>query len=243
MGSKFQEHRDLLEPIQRRGSVILSQAQQHSRVLAENLLKNTTGKVANNLQFSKKPPKAYRFLEIYSDRKNQMILQRVEEERKQREFHSRPMPNFQEAHQRLAGKPPVHRITWPVTPKVLKNSLEADLRRRQRVEQLLKEREEEELLRPMPKAKPAPQISRPPLQAENRRNVAITLTKVEPFNLSAERRVQQRRLYNQQTTRSLEAKRQELEEQRQREEREAYLKQRKLTRFRAQPNPFAITPR
>jgi len=82
--------------------------------------------------------------------------------------------------------------------------------------------------------------SRQPLKPSNRPSgVSQVKVKVEPFNLSAESRVQQRRLFNVQNTKAQESKRREMEEQRQRAEREAYQKQRQLTMFRARPNPFS----
>ncbi|KAH8241561.1 hypothetical protein KR026_012354, partial [Drosophila bipectinata] len=187
---------------------------------------------------------AYNFMNIYSERKDQLIRQQKEQERKQREFRSRPMPDFRLVHERQAIKVVVHRVTHPVTPNVLKNSLEMEAKRRQRVEQLRKERhlEDQSDRLQAPKAKAVPQSSRRPLKPENRRS-HISVLKVEPFNLSTELRAQRRRIYNEETSRMLEARRRELEEERQRAEREAYLKQRQLTSFRAKPNPFAVPSR
>ncbi|XP_017006759.3 targeting protein for Xklp2 [Drosophila takahashii] len=243
----LQQHREQVEQIQRRGSLIVSQAQQHSQILVANLFKGL--KVG-----CEKPifpplitaPKAYRFKDIYSSRKDQLIRECKEQERKLREFHSRPMPDFRQVHQRQANKAVVHRITCPTTPNVLKNSREMEEKRRLRVLQLQKEREEKCKMqrKQFPKAKPIPQSSRQPLKPSNRpSSVSQLRVKVEPFNLSAELRVQQRRLFNVQNSKVQESKRRELEEQRQRAEREAYQKQRQLTMFRARPNPFALSAR
>ncbi|XP_017075190.2 targeting protein for Xklp2 homolog [Drosophila eugracilis] len=245
--SSIQLHREQVEQIQRRGSLIVSQAQQHSQALVASLSK--TYKI-----HSEKPrfppqitaPKAYHFKDIYSSRKDQLIRECKEQERKQREFRSRPMPDFRQVHQRLFIKHAVHRVTVPMTPNVLKNSWDMEEKRRLRVEQLRKEREEELKLhkKQFPKAKPIPQSSRQPLKPSNRvSGVSQVKAKVEPFNLSAELRVQQRRLFNVQNSKVQDAKRRELEEQRQRAEREAYQKQRQLTIFRARPNPHPHTAR
>ncbi|XP_032309199.1 targeting protein for Xklp2 homolog [Drosophila ananassae] len=193
---------------------------------------------------TKVPPQAYNFMGIYSERKDKLIQQQKEQERKQREFRSRPMPDFRLVHERQAIKVVVHRVTHPVTPNVLRNSQEMEAKRRKRVEQLRKERQLEDELhrRQAPKAKAIPLSSRLHLKPENHRSHSYVV-KVEPFNLSSELRVQARRLYNQKSSRMQETRRRELETERQRLEREAYLKQRQLTSFRARPNPFAVLSR
>ncbi|XP_001355987.2 trichohyalin [Drosophila pseudoobscura] len=169
-------------------------------------------------------PQAYRFKDIYEGKKKQQLRKCLEAERKQREFHSRPVPNFRQLHERQAAKPAVHRVTQPVTPNVLKNSAPAEMRRRQRLKLEL------ESSRPALKPLPSQSLAEPRLQ-------------IKPFNLSAEKRVQKRRLFNAQTSQKQEARRQQQEEQRLRKEREDYQKHRQLTTFRARPSPFSITPR
>ncbi|XP_032578848.1 uncharacterized protein LOC6613124 [Drosophila sechellia] len=238
---RLQQHREQVEQLQRR------QAKEHSQILVSNLFKNmkiSCEKPTFPPQVS--APKAYRFKEIYSSRKDQLIRECEEQERKQREFHSRPMPDFRQAHSRQSSKVVVHRITCPTTPNVLKNSREMEKKRRLRVEQLQRERELECQRHKMqaPRAKPIPQSSRQPLKSSNRPSaVPSAKVKVEPFNLSAESRVQQRRIFNIQTSKAQEARRRELEDQRQRAEREAYQKLRQRTTFRARPNPFSQTAR
>ncbi|XP_017047335.1 targeting protein for Xklp2 [Drosophila ficusphila] len=245
--SSLQVHREKVEQIQRRGSLIVSQAQQHSQALVEKLMKDMNlGREKPILPPQKATPKAYSFKDIYSSRKDRLIRECHEQERKMREFHSRPMPDFRQVHERQALKSAVHRITCPMTPNVLRNSLEMEKRRRQRAEQLQKEQDEQLKLQRklMTRAKPIPQSSRQPLKAMNRPSVAPQVkVKVEPFNLSAESRVQQRRLFNVQNSKVQEAKRRELEELRQRMEQEDRRRQRQLTTFRARPNPFALTAR
>ncbi|KMY87700.1 uncharacterized protein LOC6730739 [Drosophila simulans] len=244
---RLQQHREQVEQLQRRGRQIVSQAKEHSQILVSNLLKNmkiSCEKPTFPPQVS--APKAYRFKEIYSSRKDQLIRECEEQERKQREFHSRPMPDFRQAHSRQSSKVVVHRITCPTTPNVLKNSREMEEKRRLRVEQLQRERELECQRHKMQtlRAKPVPQSSRQPLKSSNRPSaVPSAKVKVEPFNLSAESRVQQRRIFNIQTSKAQEARRRELEDQRQRAEREAYQKLRQRTTFRARPNPFSQTAR
>ncbi|EDW87413.1 uncharacterized protein LOC6526593 [Drosophila yakuba] len=243
----LQQHREQVEQLQRRGRQLVSQAQQHSQMLVANLFKSLKlGSERNTLPTQVSTPKAYRFKDIYSSRKDQLIRECQEQERKQREFHSRPMPDFRQAHERQASKVIVHRVTCPTTPNVLKNSRDMEQKRRLHVQQVQREREQQCQLHRMqaPRAKPIPLSSRQPLRSSNRPAAAPPLKlKVEPFNLSAELRVQQRRLFNIQTSKAQEARRRQLEDQRQRAEREAYQKQRQRTTFRARPNPFSQTAR
>ncbi|EDW54023.1 GM18351 [Drosophila sechellia] len=228
---RLQQHREQVEQLQRR------QAKEHSQILVSNLFKN--------MKISCEKPTFHRRCRLQS-RKDQLIRECEEQERKQREFHSRPMPDFRQAHSRQSSKVVVHRITCPTTPNVLKNSREMEKKRRLRVEQLQRERELECQRHKMqaPRAKPIPQSSRQPLKSSNRPSaVPSAKVKVEPFNLSAESRVQQRRIFNIQTSKAQEARRRELEDQRQRAEREAYQKLRQRTTFRARPNPFSQTAR
>ncbi|XP_020809231.1 uncharacterized protein LOC110184925 isoform X2 [Drosophila serrata] len=110
-------------------------------VLAENVFK--TAKISLMPQFF--PPQAYRYKDIYSNRKDQLIQRCIEQERKQREFHSRPMPNFRQVHERQAMRIVEHRITMPVTPNVLRNSQEMELKRRQKEAQPISEMKRREL--------------------------------------------------------------------------------------------------
>ncbi|EDV57496.2 uncharacterized protein LOC6542180 [Drosophila erecta] len=233
--------------LQQHRKQIVSQAQQHSQMLVANLYRNkkiSCEKPAFPPQVC--APKAYRFKDIYSSRKDRLLRECQEQERKQREFHSRPMPDFRQVHERQASRVVVHRVTCPMTPNVLRNSREMEEKRRLRVEQLQREREQQWQLHRMqaPRAKPIPLSSRQPLLSSNRPAAVQPLKlKFEPFNLTAELRVQQRRIFNIQTSKLQETRRRELEDLRQRAEREAYQKQRQRTMFRARPNPFSQTAR
>jgi len=141
-----------LEHVQRRQSIVYENAQQKVTVL-ENLL-NTV-----DPNWKKRPPKAeaitkhcpapqaYRFKEIYELKKQELLRQHLEQERNQRQFHSRPMPNFRQVHQQQANKQIIHRITCPVTPNVLKTSRDMLLKRTQKIQQLTQQREQEQKVR------------------------------------------------------------------------------------------------
>lgn len=79
------------------------------------------------------PPQAYLAKDIYQRKREEAERRRAEEERKLREFHPRPVPKFDQHHEQLQKRKPVHAITVPVTPQVLKNSREAEEKRRKRV--------------------------------------------------------------------------------------------------------------
>ncbi|KAH8248871.1 hypothetical protein KR032_003934 [Drosophila birchii] len=157
--------------------------------LIENVFKLKNEKISLAPPFL--PPQAYHYKDIYSIRKDQRIQRYIEQERKQREFHSQPMPNFRQVHERQALRTVVHRITMPVTPNVLRNSQGMDLKRRQREEQLLRQRQEEAKLQRQQqslRAKPIPEMKRRELkeqrqQAEreaNQRQRQLTTFRARP---------------------------------------------------------------
>lgn len=78
-------------------------------------------------------PHAYKVLTTYQKNRFEAIRCRQEEERKMREFHARPMPNFQTIQNQLENKKQMHLCTVPETPKVLKESRENSERRRKKV--------------------------------------------------------------------------------------------------------------
>ncbi|XP_022214922.2 uncharacterized protein LOC111069253 [Drosophila obscura] len=237
-----------LKEIQRRGSVILAQAREHSLALTKSLLNAVDPSWQREVAMSGDSccltPQAYRFKDIYEGKKKQQLRKCLEDERKQREFHSRPMPNFRQFHERQAAKPIVHRVTLPVTPNVLKNSVQSEMRRRQRVEEVLKQLD---VQKQYPKAKPITRSStksaRPSAKSLSSQSLVEPRIQIQPFNLSVEQRIQKRRLFNAQTNQMQETRRQQQEEERLRAEREDYQKHRQMTTFRARPNPFGSSPR
>lgn len=78
------------------------------------------------------PPHAYLIKDIYQKKRQEAEQRRAEEERKMREFHSRPAPSFNN-HPCIRKSKPVHAITMPITPNVLKKSREAEEKRKKRV--------------------------------------------------------------------------------------------------------------
>lgn len=79
------------------------------------------------------PPQAYLVKDIFKKKREEAERQRLLEEKKRREFHPRPVPNFSACHEHLEKMKPIHRVTMPVTPQVLKNSRESEEKLRKRV--------------------------------------------------------------------------------------------------------------
>nr|XP_036220945.1 uncharacterized protein LOC106617158 isoform X3 [Bactrocera oleae] len=77
-------------------------------------------------------PHAYQCNELYKRRKEEQLQKCIEEERKRREFHSRPVPNFNAVHKSLQQRKVLHVVTVPVTPMVLKKSNETEAKRKKK---------------------------------------------------------------------------------------------------------------
>lgn len=77
-------------------------------------------------------PKAYNYKDVYQNKREMALRQREEEERKARQFHSRPVPNFKALHKRLKDELIIHRVTVPITPETLKHSIASKQRKKRR---------------------------------------------------------------------------------------------------------------
>lgn len=211
-----------LGQLQRRQSIAYESAQEQVAVL-ENLMKAVkpdwmVGSSQVKAAGVAAAPQAYLFKDIYEQKKQQLLRHQLIAEREQRQFHSRPMPNFRHVHQQLLNRPVVHRITCPITPNVLK--------RRQHE------------TKPMSKLKPFP-LKAAPLYSDNKNNnTNRSSAPCKPFRLSTELRAEQRKRFNAHTQEMQENRRRQQEEQRQRLEKQQYQKLRQLATFRARPNPF-----
>ncbi|KRF82678.1 GRB10-interacting GYF protein 2 isoform X3 [Drosophila virilis] len=163
-----------------------------------------------------KAPRAYECKEVYQAKREMALRQREEEERKAREFHSKPMPNFKALHKRLANTIVIHRITVPITPETVKHSY-ADMERRKRREQ---------------EAKMSQQ------QQENGEMMRRAMHEAKPFQLRADQRVRERREYNHVVQCHQEEKKKQQDEQRKQRELEETKELRRMMEFKARPNPF-----
>ncbi|XP_055845503.1 targeting protein for Xklp2-A [Episyrphus balteatus] len=187
-------------------------------------VKNVKATAANKVE----PPHAYDFKDIYKKKKEEMMKKLLEEEKKNRIFHSRPVPKSMAMP--TQNKPhSVHFLTVPKTPVVLKNSREAEGKRRQRLEEYKR------------KNQPQPFTSRKPLVLNEepfkpKKTVQTVLP--QPFKLNVERRLGERKQYDEQNRIAAEEKKKQEEEERKKREEELVKELRKLASFKARPNPF-----
>ncbi|KAM8718375.1 hypothetical protein ACLKA7_000187 [Drosophila subpalustris] len=130
-------------------------------------------------------PKAYTYQEVYQSRKQKALQQKAEEERKAREFHSRPVPNFKALHKHLEEMRVVHKITVPVTPETVKHSI-ADRERRKRKEHQQQQQQQQQ------------QVGAFNTKHLNTKVGSEQTNKLEmrPFHLRADQRVRERREYD-----------------------------------------------
>ncbi|XP_001995789.2 uncharacterized protein LOC6569457 isoform X2 [Drosophila grimshawi] len=157
-------------------------------------------------------PRAYRFKDMYKAKREMAEQQRNEEERKAREFHSNPVPNFRAMHKRIAETIVIHRITVPVTPETVKHSKKW---KEQQCIQAAKEVEDE---KPM--------------------SVAQKNTKPKPFNLRTEQRMRDRREFDDNVKENHQLKKKKLDDELKQQELDERKELRKRTEFKARPNPF-----
>ncbi|XP_034475637.1 putative mediator of RNA polymerase II transcription subunit 26 isoform X2 [Drosophila innubila] len=160
-------------------------------------------------------PKAYNYQEVYQDKKERALRQRAEEERKAREFHSRPVPNFKAMHKQLEQVQIVHKITVPITPETVKHSI-AYRERHKPQETMQSEQYSNDVARLARKAK----------------------LEMRPFHLRADQRVRERREYDASVQQNMALKKKEKDEERKQQELEQQRELRKRTEFKARPNPF-----
>ncbi|KAH8420304.1 hypothetical protein KR009_009009 [Drosophila setifemur] len=128
-------------------------------------------------------PNAYEFKNVYECNRQQALRKREEEERKARQFHSRPMPNFKVMHKRLYDMEVQHKLTVPKTPDLIKR-WQADKERRWQRGHSEKVKDE----------KPQQQLRCP----------------TKPFQLRSEQRVRDRREFDAAVQMSMDQKKKEV---------------------------------
>ncbi|XP_011296594.1 trichohyalin isoform X2 [Musca domestica] len=175
------------------------------------------------------PPQAYLVKDLYQKKREEAERRREEEERKRREFHSRPVPNFNACHQLMQKRKPSHAFTVAVTPKVLKKSKEAEEKRKQRLEEWKQKSQA-----PKFESRPPTVLKEKPFVPEKKPLVIQQC----PFNLHTEKRLAERKHYDEAKHKALEEKRKQEEEERKRREEERIRELRKAATFKARPNPF-----
>ncbi|XP_060665077.1 targeting protein for Xklp2 isoform X2 [Drosophila nasuta] len=165
---------------------------------------------------NKAPPRAYEYFEVYQDRKEKAIKQREDEERRARQFHSRPVPNFRALHRKLEDIRVIHRITVPITPETMKHS------------QAYKEKHKDQ------NGGQIDNIDSHPDVKEERKHRLET----KPFKLHTNQRVRERQEFDAVVKINMAQKKNKEDEQRKQQELEQKKELRKLTEFKARPNPF-----
>lgn len=185
------------------------------------LAANSKGAVAKNMP---PPPQAYLVKDIYQKKREEAERRREEEERKRREFHSRPVPNFNTYHQLLEKRKPAHAVTVAVTPQVLKKSKEAEEKRRKRVSKpdslesshtvstivsfsLKLEEWKQKSQAPKFESRPPTVLKEKPFVPEKKPLVIQQC----PFNLHTEKRLAVRKHYDEAKHKALEEKRKQVE--------------------------------
>lgn len=144
-----------------------------------------------------KAPRVYECKDVYQMKREMIMRQREEEERKAREFHSKPVPNFKALHKRLADTIVTHKITVPVTPETLKHSYEHLQRRKRREEVRLKCTNVDIVIIKHLFNSLAKNSKLLQQEHDNARNLRRAgLAEVKPFQLRADQRVRERREYN-----------------------------------------------
>ncbi|XP_065363412.1 myb-like protein V isoform X2 [Calliphora vicina] len=175
------------------------------------------------------PPQAYLVKDIYQRNREEAERRRSEEERKLREFHPRPVPNFNYHHELLQKRKVAHAVTVAVTPKVLKKSRETEEKRRKKLEEWKKNNQA-----PKFESRPPTVLKEKPFIPEKKPMVV----QMCPFNLHTEKRLQERKHYDEIKQKALEEKHKQEEEERKKLEKERIRELRKAATFKARPNPF-----
>ncbi|CAD7091165.1 unnamed protein product [Hermetia illucens] len=175
-------------------------------------------------------PSVVKYKDIYEKKRQLMVQRTLEEEKKKRIFKSKPAPKFSsEPKPRKPADTSGPKITTPITPMVMKHSKEMEEKRRRRIEEYQKRNE------------PPKFVSREPhvLYEEPFKPQRLEqCIEPEPFNLHVEKRLEERKQYDKQIKEKTEEKKRQEEYERQKHEERLVREIRKMTTFKARPNPF-----
>ncbi|XP_037938381.1 histone-lysine N-methyltransferase, H3 lysine-79 specific isoform X2 [Teleopsis dalmanni] len=170
----------------------------------------------------------YSYKDIYQKKKEEKLRICIENERKNRQFHSRPVPNFKAAHAKLENHI-VHAITVPQSPDVLKHSREMMEKKMNKLEIFKRQQ------RPPKFEYRSPVVLREEPFVPKK---TITVVEQRPFNLQSDKRRQERKHYDEGLEQRMEERRKQKEEESKKREEDRVKELRKLTTFKARPNPF-----
>ncbi|XP_055371097.1 nexilin-like [Condylostylus longicornis] len=172
-------------------------------------------------------PNVIKYVEIYEKKRQDYLKKQKEEDRKNRIFHSKPAPNFALVRENSKKQYIEKKITEPITPRVLKNSFKAS----EKLKKL------ENIKQKSPKkyhAREARVLNESPFVPKKETHVLET----QPFKLHIEKRLCERKYFDEKIHRLMEEKKKKEEEERIKRDEELSKEFRKMTTFKARPNPF-----
>ncbi|XP_031628021.1 targeting protein for Xklp2 [Contarinia nasturtii] len=178
-------------------------------------------------------PNVVRIGELYEQKKKIRYEQLLQQEREQRKFHAKPVPNFAAIHaasskKRESDEP---KVTVPKTPRVVhthRKNIEIIRKKQQEIEEANK-------IKPFV-SKEADVLFKAPFMPQQKKKTPIS---VSPFNLHSDERLRERRQFDQQVKEEKERKEKEEEERRKQLDDQLRKEIRKATTFKANPNPFS----
>ncbi|XP_051857908.1 trichohyalin [Drosophila albomicans] len=183
-------------------------------------------------------PKVYKFQQKYERNRKQKERQISEEQQRLRQFHSHPVPNFNQLHKRWEHRNRVrqmvsqHKVTTAQTPLTLVTSAEARKKREQKMQRTL---QKQQSVHQRPKLTSASLDSwrKPPF----RPRIQPSFIKVQPFHLLSEERGKRRKAYDERSRYDQQLRYRKQADEWAKRWREEYLILRNQTNFKARPNP------
>ncbi|XP_030384058.1 uncharacterized protein LOC115631452 [Scaptodrosophila lebanonensis] len=195
-------------------------------------LDRTKGKKLKRV-LSPKVPNVLKFQEIYKRHKAQLSRRLRQQQRKQWEFHFKPVPNFSRLHKRLEksrSSNSGNSITVPITPQTLVKSIESS----KKLELMRRDNEREMMRRPKIIFNSTAYMRREPFLPK----YESTIIEPKPFQLRCGERAEIRKQFNARAKHDLEMRLRLEALELARQNHEEYLQLRKLTEFKARPNPW-----
>lgn len=177
-------------------------------------------------------PSVCKFQSIYENNRLEMQRRSVIEANKHRNFRSRPVPSFIQKGKRsiACGPESTHSITKAITPNTLLKSMES----KKKLAALRQTAEMEQMKIPKFQFNSTAYLSRPPFMPKH----AVIVTEQKPFQLRSEKRAEIRKKFDAKARKNLEQRwRLHAVEDARRQYRE-FVALRKLTVFKARPNPW-----
>ncbi|XP_017065494.2 uncharacterized protein LOC108104106 [Drosophila eugracilis] len=205
-----------------------------------SLKRKQAGGGQNRLKFkkakrtNKQVPRVWDYQKVYTEkRKDLKIL--AHNQRKESQFRSSPVPDFQRSHQLLEKRKiylnSLQKVTKPRCPSSLVAPIEAFHKRKK------EEREHSKMSDFIPKINPGSSmdyLNRPPFIPQ----VESTYTRTKPFRLHTSERAFSRRLYDERKRMRMDLQMEQRINDWYKQQRAEYIKIRKMTNFKATANPW-----